>query len=227
MTSSGAVPARILVRSIWSPPDVEASEDIPANGQGGPVTSLPTPKSQLRTEALARRRSYARALPPELRADLEAKLAAIVFPHLAGARSVAGYHPMKDEISPYPVLDLLAGEQTAALPWFADRDAKMMFRKAPATEPGPWGVLQPPVIARAVAPEIVLVPVVLGDRKGTRYGHGKGHYDRALAHLREAGPVFTIGIAWEIQLSEDPLPPDPWDVPLDAIATPREWVKCR
>jgi S-adenosylhomocysteine hydrolase len=38
MTSSGAVPARTLVRITWSPPDVQASEDIPANGHGGPVT---------------------------------------------------------------------------------------------------------------------------------------------------------------------------------------------
>ncbi len=52
-------------------------------------------------------------------------------------------------------------------------------------------------------------------------------YARALSHLRDAGPVFTIGIAWEAQISKDPLPADPWDVPLDAIATPAEWISCR
>ena len=187
----------------------------------------PSDKAQIRAEALRQRRSYARALTPQLRTDLEAKLAAIVIPHLIGARIVAGYHPMKDEISPYPVLDALGNGQTAALPWFADRDARMMFRKAPATEAGPWGVLQPPGEADAVAPDLVLVPLVFGDRHGTRIGHGKGHYDRALAHLRDAGPVRTIGIAWETQISDRPLPPDPWDVPLDAIATPAEWIECR
>jgi 5-formyltetrahydrofolate cyclo-ligase len=181
----------------------------------------------MRTEALARRRTYARSLPPELRTELEAKLADIVLPHLIGSRLVAGYHPMKDEISPYAVLDQLMDGQTAALPWFGDRDARMMFRRAPAVEPGPWGVLQPSPAADAVAPDLVLVPLVLGDRRGTRIGHGKGHYDRALAHLRESGAVRTIGIAWETQISEHPIPADPWDVPLDAIATPREWIQCR
>jgi 5-formyltetrahydrofolate cyclo-ligase len=184
-------------------------------------------KARLRADALTRRRTYARGLAPELRAELEAKLAEIVLPHLIGARAIAGYHPMKDEISPYAVLDAIEEGQTPALPWFGGRDGRMMFRRAPATEPGPWGVLQPPADADIVAPDLVLVPLVLGDRRGTRIGHGKGHYDRALSHLRESGAVFTIGIAWETQISEEPLPPDPWDVPLDAIATPREWIACR
>ncbi|MFN3945602.1 MAG: 5-formyltetrahydrofolate cyclo-ligase [Allosphingosinicella sp.] len=190
--------------------------------------AVPSPtKSELRARALERRRDYARALTSETRAALEADLGRIVLPQLIGARIVAGYHPMRDEISPYAVLDLLGGEQVAALPWFGGRDVRMMFRKAPAAEAGPWGVLQPPATAEAVAPDTVLVPLVLGDRQGTRIGHGKGHYDRALSHLRAAGPVRTIGIAWETQISDAPLPADPWDVPLDAIATPREWIQCR
>ena len=187
----------------------------------------PTPKQEMRNRALEARRTYARSLSPELRADLEAKLAAIVLPHLIGATVIAGYHPMKDEISPYAVLDLLGDGQRRALPWFLDRDARMMFREAPAAEAGPWGVLQPPPDAEPLSPDIVLVPLVLGDRRGTRIGHGKGHYDRALAHLREGRTIFTIGIAWETQISEVPIPADPWDVPLDAIATPAEWISCR
>jgi len=189
--------------------------------------AVPSPtKEQMRSEALAARKAYAQALTPELRGDLEAMLARIVLPHLIGARIVAGYHPLKQEISPTSILDALGEGQTAALPWFGGRDARMMFRAAPAVEAGPWGVLQPAGDAAAVAPDLVLVPLVLGDRHGTRIGHGKGHYDRALSHLREAGAVFTIGIAWESQISETPIPADPWDVPLDAIATPREWIIC-
>jgi 5-formyltetrahydrofolate cyclo-ligase len=181
----------------------------------------------MRAEALARRRAYARSLAPELRAELEARLAQIVLPHLLGARVVAGYHPLKDEISPYPILEALPDGQRAALPWFLDRDARMLFREAPATEPSPWGVLQPAASAEALAPETVLVPLVAADGSGTRIGHGKGHYDRALAHLREGGPVFTIGIAWEPQILDEEIPGDPWDVPLDALATPGGWIRCR
>ena len=187
----------------------------------------PTPKSALRTQALAERRRYARSLAPELRADLEAKLAEIVLPHLIAAKIVAGYHPLKDEISPYSILDRLGEGQRAALPWFLDRDARMLWREAPAVEPSPWGVLQPSAEAEALAPDTVLVPLVAADRRGSRIGHGKGHYDRALAHLRDGGGVFTIGLAWEHQILEQAIEPDPWDMPLDAIATPAQWIDCR
>ena len=193
--------------------------------------AVPSPsfssKSDLRAEALQARRAYADSLTPDLRADLEAKLAEIVLPHLIGARVIAGYHPLRAEISPYPILASLGEGQAAVLPWFLDRDARMIFRRAPAMEPSPWGVLQPSPDAEALAPDLVLVPLVAADRKGTRIGHGKGHYDRALSHLRDGGAVFTIGLGWEWQIYDDPIPADPWDMPLDAIATPKEWIACR
>lgn len=190
--------------------------------------AVPSPsKSETRTRALEARRAYARSLTPELRAELEAKLAAIVLPHLLGARIIAFYHPLRDEISPYPLLAALGPEQKAVLPWFLDRDARMMFREAPAAEAGPWGMLQPPAQAEALAPDMILVPLVAADRCGGRIGHGKGHYDRALAHLRESGAFITLGLAWEMQILEEPIASDPWDVRLDAIATPAEWIDCR
>jgi 5-formyltetrahydrofolate cyclo-ligase len=195
--------------------------------QTATVVPSPSPKAELRSEALAARRDYARSLAPELRAELEAKLAEIVLPRLITAKIVAGYHPLRDEISPYTLLERLGEGQRAVLPWFAGRDSRMIWRESPAVEPSPWGVLQPPADAVALAPDTVLVPLVAADRRGTRIGHGKGHYDRALSHLREAGRIFTIGLAWEPQILDAPIEPDPWDVPLDAIATPKEWIDCR
>ena len=191
--------------------------------------AVPSPspsKSDLRAEGLRRRRDFARSLTPELRAELEDKLARLILPHLIEARVVAAYHPLRDEISPYPLLERLADGQKPALPWFAGRDERMIWREAPASEPSPWGVLQPSADAEPLAPDIVIVPLVLADRRGTRIGHGKGHYDRALAHLRAASPVFAIGVGWESQILDTPIPPDPWDIPLDAIATPKEWISC-
>lgn len=189
---------------------------------------FPAPsKSELRAEGLRRRRDFAQSLTPELRAELETQLARLVLPHLAGARVIAAYHPLKDEISPATVLNGLSDGQRHAIPWFADRDARFLWREGPASEVSPWGVLQPAAEAEALAPDVVIVPLVLADRRGTRIGHGKGHYDRALAHLRESHhPVFTIGLAWESQIADEPLPADPWDVRLDALATPKEWIDC-
>jgi len=192
--------------------------------------AVPSPspgKSELRALGLARRRDFARSLTPPLRAELEAALARLVLPHLAGARVVAAYHPLKDEIGPSAILAGLGAGQRPAFPWFAYRDAQFLWREGPASEPSPWGVAQPAADAEALAPDVVLVPVVLVDRRGVRIGHGKGHYDRALAHLRESGrPLQTIGLAWECQLSETPILADRWDVGLDAVATPKEWISC-
>ena len=186
----------------------------------------PADKATNRAGALAQRRDYARSLTPQLRDELQESLARIALPHLVEARIVGAYHPLKDEISPYPILAALGDRQRAALPWFLDRDSRMLFREAPAIEPSPWGVLQPPAAAEALSPDVLLVPLVAADRAGTRIGHGMGHYDRAIAHLREGGgAVFTIGLAWEPQLV-DRLLPDPWDMKLDAIATPAEWIEC-
>lgn len=190
-----------------------------------PSPSTPT-KSELRAEGLRRRREFAARLTPELRAALEEQLAQRVYPHLAGARVVGGYHPLRSEISPAPLLAMCAAGRRIGLPWFAARDARMIWREAPAAESSPWGVLQPMASADALTPDIVLVPVVFVDRLCVRIGHGKGHYDRALADLRESGAVRTIGLAWDSQISDVPIPADPWDIRLDAVATPGEWISC-
>ena len=182
-------------------------------------------KSEAREKALADRKRYASALGFDVRSALETQLMQRVLPHIGSASAIGTYHPMKDEIDPTPIVDALAAAQhVVALPWFAARDAVMMFRTAPAEQPGPWGVLQPGADAAAVAPEIVLVPLVAADAACNRIGHGKGHYDRALTHLRQSGAVRTIGLAWDMQILDEMIDADPWDVPLDAIATPDRWL---
>jgi 5-formyltetrahydrofolate cyclo-ligase len=133
---------------------------------------------------------------------------------------------MRYEIDPGPVVAALqAFGLVVAFPWFANRDAHMIFRAGPADALGPWGVLQPGAYAAAISPAVVLVPLVAADEACNRIGHGKGHYDRALANLREAGPVRTIGLAWECQIVANPIPADPWDISLDAVATPDRWIE--
>lgn len=183
-------------------------------------------KATLRARALRRRRALAGALSPCARDALEAALRDRVLPHLSSATIAAAYHPTPDEIDPAPILAALHAEQRVALPWFAGRDAPMRFRQGPAVVPGPWG-MQPSAAAPVLRPDALLVPLVLADRCGARLGRGGGHYDRVLARLREGGPVLAIGIGWDDQLSDEPLPVDPWDEPLDAVATPSAWAACR
>jgi 5-formyltetrahydrofolate cyclo-ligase len=95
-----------------------------------------------------------------------------------------------------------------------------VHRPGEALAAGPFAAGQPSESAPAVAPDLVLVPLVGFDRAGNRLGQGGGHYDRALAALPTAR---AVGLAWSIQ--EVPaLPVETWDQPLDAIWTERELI---
>ena len=77
----------------------------------------------------------------------------------------------------------------------------------------------PRLTAPPVEPDLILVPLVAIDWLGTRLGRGKGHYDRVLRPLRKGG-ARLIGVGWSLQRIEGVIPTDPWDVPLDAFASP-------
>ncbi|HVF83256.1 MAG TPA: 5-formyltetrahydrofolate cyclo-ligase [Sphingomicrobium sp.] len=183
-------------------------------------STLPARKDELRAELRTRRRDYAASLAPETRKALEQSLAEALEPLLFAASTVAAYFPMKDEVSALPALERATGMgKTAALPFFADRDSRMTFRAGGAVDPGPWGILQPPARAPVVSPDLLLIPLIGLDRSGNRIGMGKGHYDRTLPGLRQAG-ARLVGVGWPFQLLDEALQPDPWDVALDGFASP-------
>ena len=49
-------------------------------------------------------------------------------------------------------------------------------------------------------------------------GSGKGHYDRALIHLKKIG-ARLIGVGWSLQRLAVTIPADDWDVPLDGFVS--------
>jgi len=106
-----------------------------------------------------------------------------------------------------------------AYPAFADHQANFRFLAGDPSEIGPWACFQPPLDAPEVFPDLVLVPLVAIDGKGTRLGQGKGHYDRVLGHQREHGALL-IGVGWDVQKVEANIPAEPWDVQLDGFASP-------
>ncbi len=76
--------------------------------------------------------------------------------------------------------------------------------------------------------DIILLPLLGFDRRGNRLGSSSGWYDRSLEFLRlrvaPARPLL-VGIGYHFQ--EVPiLAPEPWDVPLDFVATDRELIAC-
>jgi len=186
--------------------------------------AVPSPSSldkpALRDAMRQRRRDYAASLDTDTRKRLEAQLAEVLDPLLFACTIVAAYFPMKDEVSCLPALDRArAMGKTAALPFFAERDSRMTFRVGDPVDPGPWGILQPATDAPLVSPDLLLIPLIAVDGRGNRIGMGKGHYDRALPGLRAAG-ARLVGVGWDFQMVDDDIPADPWDVPLDAFASP-------
>lgn len=177
-------------------------------------------KDALRLAALEARKAFVRTLDDAQRALLEERLAQHLTGLCAAARVVGGYSPMGSEISPLPAIEEARSVGAiVAFPTFSDPAKPFRFRAGDPSVPGPFGILQPKASAPEVEPDLVLVPLIAVDPHGARLGRGKGHYDRVIGKLRRSG-ARLIGVGWQIQQVEDSIPADPWDVHLDAFASP-------
>ena len=181
---------------------------------------VPADKIALRRLARERRKAFVEELDTEARSALENRLSQALVPLVANSHIVGGYCPMPSEISPYPALEAASARGAiVAYPAIADHQALFRFLAGDPSEAGPWACFQPPLSSPEVHPDLVLVPLIAIDGKGTRLGQGKGHYDRVLGRLREHGALL-IGVGWEVQKVDAVIPAEPWDVPLDGFASP-------
>lgn len=140
-------------------------------------------------------------------------------------RCVAGYCAVGSEADPLRLLEEAAAlGKIIALPYVERRSVPMRFlawTPGTALKPGPFGLMQPNRSTSAeVAPDLFLAPLLGFDRRLHRLGQGAAYYDRAFARYPEA---LRIGVAWSGQ-EVDMVPDDPWDVPLHAVLTEREWI---
>ncbi len=187
----------------------------------------PPTKTELRRQALARRD----ALPAAERQQAAETIAARAFPvAIAPGTIVAGFMPMKSEINPLPLLRALAAAGARlALPVVAGQGKPLIMRAWAFGAPliaGVWGIREPEPAAPAVAPDILIVPLLAFDRAGHRVGYGAGYYDRTIAALRAAQPVLAIGLAFAAQ-EIAAVPATPHDAPLDLVLTEREVIDLR
>ncbi len=180
-----------------------------------------TDKAGLRTAMRRARRDYFSGLSPDVRIEREMALAFRVAALVAGDRIVGSYAAVRDEIDPRFI-------EAARIAFPRVTAEQLVFHACPRTalSPGYAGIGEPGADTPVVVPTAVLVPLVAVDLSGTRLGQGQGHYDRTLAALRATGRIVTIGLAWDIQIVSA-IAADPWDQPLDWIATPERLVDCR
>jgi 5-formyltetrahydrofolate cyclo-ligase len=192
-------------------------------GPGGPPLQadfFSLTKDSLRKAALDARKAFVRTLSDADRARLEQRLAEHLTSLCIGAKVVGGYAPLGSEISPLLAMEeARAVGRIVAFPAFDHPAKPFKFRAGDPLEPGPFGIMQPKRSAPVVDPDLVLVPLIAIDGRGTRLGRGKGHYDRALITLKKSR-ARLVGIGWPLQRVADTIPGDAWDVPLHAFATP-------
>jgi 5-formyltetrahydrofolate cyclo-ligase len=92
--------------------------------------------------------------------------------------------------------------------------------KADAFTANKYGILEPsPDAAEPFdlkRPAVVLTPAMAVDSLGRRIGSGLGFYDRFF----EANPkVMRVGVVFHVQISQNPLPVEGGDQPLDWVIT--------
>ena len=109
----------------------------------------------------------------------------------------------------------------AALPVVIEKNAPVEFWRWRPEVPMARGLYNIPIPGEreAVAPDVLIVPLVGFDRQGYRLGYGGGYYDRTLA--ASTPRPRTIGIAFaEAEL--ETTYPQSYDIPMNRIVTDRE-----
>jgi 5-formyltetrahydrofolate cyclo-ligase len=150
-------------------------------------------------------------------------------PVFAASQHIAAYMAIDGEMDPSSLLvEAIAVDKHVYLPVLtADPQCPMMF--APygtdtTLKPNRFKILEPDVSPaqwrRGEHLDLVLAPLVAFDARGNRLGMGGGFYDRTFAFRRDtASPwPYLLGLAYELQ-KVDTLERQPWDIPLDGIAT--------
>jgi 5-formyltetrahydrofolate cyclo-ligase len=177
----------------------------------------------LRRTLRDKRAALAEGLVRAMSADVCAAVAAL--PAFSRAKKVALYSPVRGEIDPTQLRQLLH-----------ERGAEVAYPRVVSTVPpllafcavapgetlasGRFEIPEPRAAGAIAAEELdlIFVPGVAFCRSGHRLGFGHGYYDRALAAAPRA---LRIGLCHDFQLIEH-VPSRIGDEPVDLVQTPRE-----
>ena len=130
---------------------------------------------------------------------------------------VALYWPMRGEVPVAPLQrQLQALGCMTLLPEVLPGKQDMLFRYWDGTPPlhrDAFGL--PCTDEEALAPQLVILPLLAFDGQGHRLGYGAGCYDRALTAMPDA---LAVGLAYSWQQVKL-MPREAHDQPLDAVVT--------
>ena len=185
-------------------------------------------KAGLRKEFLARRDQL--TLEARLRAG--AAIHMTIFRTLAWerARTVLTYVSIGTEVETRPILiEGLRLKKRMVVPMIHAEGRPVLselrhledlitgaYHRIPEPSPNACILTDPSLV------QLALVPGVAFDRACNRLGFGGGYFDRLLPQMKEAE---CIGLAYHAQITDQPLPVEPHDCPMDGIVTESEIIR--
>ena len=170
--------------------------------------------------------------PEQLLAAHELTLNLFQIPEINAANHIAGYWPNDGEISPLLFLEqsmrqgkkcylpLLMGDDSLMLDFASyTKDEHLLKNDFGIPEPDP--LKKEVLITKIDELDVILIPLVAFDLKGSRLGMGAGYYDATLSKLIDIEPAnrpLIIGLGHDCQQAIN-LPLDDWDWSLNIIVT--------
>ena len=155
----------------------------------------------------------------------------ISLPNFKSAKVIGAYYPKGSEVNTLNILSkVLEGQKILALP--ATLGDKIFFYKISNIKDlgdqlilSKFGIKEPSPSSAEPVDEIdmIIVPGIAFDRNGYRLGYGRGYYDR---YLQNKKCVFSLGLAFEIQLLNNNLPREHFDRRVNAVATEDKVMLC-
>lgn len=138
---------------------------------------------------------------------------------------IAAYCPKGKEFDALCVAEAaIANGHKAALPVIQKETRILKFAawdNACDMKPNKYGI-QEPADTEELIPDIIIVPFLAFDRRGTRLGQGGGYYDATLKALRKEKEILAIGMGYSQQAVLFNLPREDHDESLDWVITPKE-----
>ncbi len=151
----------------------------------------------------------------------------MALPEYATATTVLFYVGVRSEVrTRHGLMDALESDKTIVVPWCNADGTLELFRLNSVEEMavGRYEIPEPHENLRHLPEkqmsveelDLIMVPGVGFDARGTRMGHGKGYYDRLLEHARVDTPL--IALAFECQMLPE-IPSASHDVFMDKVIT--------
>lgn len=152
------------------------------------------------------------------------------------ATALACYSALPDEPDTLRFLEWAQQRGIKVLLPIAQTDHTLQWAALPPADPaiplpqqltaGAFGITAPttlPLPSSALTQlDLIVVPACAVDFTGVRLGWGRGYYDRCLAGLTDAPPVFAV--VYEAELVPE-LPRDSHDQPVYGVVTEQRWAR--